>query len=319
MPAEAALRVTGLTRSFGGKRAVDGVDLTVERGEIMGFLGPNGAGKTTLMNMVMGLLTPDGGEIELLGVRGGAKHRGVRLRVGYLQEKPRIYPEMSAQAYLDLFAQLYGVASARQRVGDVIERVGLADAADRPLSGYSRGMQQRACLARVILHEPEFLLLDEPTLGLDPAGVSQMRDILREMRASGTTLFFSSHQLAEMERICDRVAFMKDGRVVAVGRPSELVPAVHQTGSFLVELFEPVADHADAIRSLALVRELRVAGRHQAEIVVSEAASGDSQTLRAAIVRELAGLSLTVLAVGVTAPSLEDLFLSLTQTSPERH
>src|SRR5688572_17289088 len=109
MAADPALRIAGLTKSFRGKRAVDGVDLTVERGEILGFLGPNGAGKTTVMNIVMGLVLPDGGDVELLGVTGGARHRGVRLKVGYLQEKPRIYPEMPARAYLGLFARLYGV------------------------------------------------------------------------------------------------------------------------------------------------------------------------------------------------------------------
>lgn len=315
---DAALRITGLTRSFHGKRAVDGVDLRVERGEIMGFLGPNGAGKTTVMNMVMGLVRPDGGEIELLGVAGGARHRAVRLRVGYLQERPRIYPEMSARAYLEFFARLHGVPQPRQRVAAVLDRVGLAQAADRALGTYSRGMQQRACLARVMLHEPEFLILDEPTLGLDPNGVAEMRDILREMRAAGTTLFFSSHQLAEMERICDRVAFMKDGKVVASGVPSDLIPAGIPAGRLKVELYEPVEPALAAIRALPTVAEAVATGRNHVEISPTSAPA-DMREARAALVRDLTGLGLTVLSVGTAAPTLEDLFLAFTAPQGARH
>lgn len=318
MSAPPALRVTGLTRSFRGKRAVDGVDLEVGRGEIMGFLGPNGAGKTTVMNMVMGLVRPDGGEIELLGVPGGAQHRGVRLRVGYLQEKPRIYPEMSARAYLEFFARLHGMPQPRQRVGAVLERVRLDNAADRPLGTYSRGMQQRACLARVMLHEPEFLILDEPTLGLDPSGVAEMRDILREMRAAGATLFFSSHQLAEMERICDRVAFMKDGKVVASGPPADLIPAGLQAGRLQVELYEPVAPALAAIRALDGVAKAVDTGRHSVEISLA-AAPADMREQRAALARDLTGLGLTVLSVGAAAPTLEDLFIAFTAPGGARH
>lgn len=309
MAAAPALRITELTRSFGRKRAVDGVDLSVARGEILGFLGPNGAGKTTLMNLVMGLLSPDGGEIELLGVKGGAHTRDVRLRVGYLQEKPRVYPEMSASAYLDLFARLYGVPDRDARVADVLARVGLSHAAKKPLSTFSRGMQQRACLARVMLHRPEFLLLDEPTLGLDPTGVAQMRDILLEMRAEGTTLFFSSHQLAEMERICDRVAFMKDGRLVAVGTPAQLLPEGRRNVMTL-EIAEEVADRLDALR-VPGCRSVRTTGAHTAELVMDPAAIEDEHAARAAISRAVSGCGLTVLTVMTASPSLEDIFLAL--------
>lgn len=319
MAGEPALRVTALTRSFSGRRIVDGVDLTVERGEIMGFLGPNGAGKTTVMNMVMGLLEPDGGEIELLGTPGGARHRNVRLRVGYLQEKPRIYPELSARAYLGLFARLYGVPGEDARVATLLDRVGLSQAADRPLGAYSRGMQQRACLARVMLHEPEFLLLDEPTLGLDPSGVAEMRDILREMRAGGTTLFFSSHQLAEMERICDRVAFMKDGRLVAAGSPADLLPAGGTPGVIRIELAEEAAPALDGIGALAAVREVRATGRHVVEVVPADAGRPDDRAVRTALVRELTGLGLTVLSANATTPGLEEIFLRLSEPDRTRH
>ncbi|WP_207481893.1 ABC transporter ATP-binding protein [Arenibaculum pallidiluteum] len=310
-----ALHVRNLTKSFRGKRVVDGVDLTVERGEILGFLGPNGAGKTTVMNMIMGLVRPDGGEIELLGVRGGARDRDLRLRVGYLQEKPRIYPEMTGRAYLDFFARLHGVPEPDRRVAAALDRVGLTDAADRILATYSRGMQQRACLARVMLHQPVLLLLDEPTLGLDPLGVAEMRDILREMREGGVTLLFSSHQLAEMERICDRVAFMKQGRVVAAGRPADLAPTRSAPGVFEVEVHEPVGPVLDAIRGLAGVAAVREIARCRIEVALRTPTPVDSREARAALARDLTGLGLTVLTVGGASPTLEDLFLALAESN----
>jgi len=313
MSAQPALRISGLKRSFRGKRAVDGVDLRVERGEIMGFLGPNGAGKTTLMNMVMGLVRPDHGEIELLGVRGGARHQSVRLRVGYLQERPHIYPRMSARKYLEFFARLYGVPAAAGRVATVLERLGLAAVATQALGTYSRGMQQRVCLARAMLHEPEFLLLDEPTLGLDPSGIAEIREVLREMRAGGTTLFFSSHQLSEMEKICDRVTFMKDGQVVASGRLAELGPAISPTNTLQVELYEPVATVLEKIRSVAAVAAVRQTGCHSAEVTLKAQLSLDVRETRAALARDLAGLGMTVLAVSAATPTLEDLFLALAE------
>ncbi len=316
MAAEPALRIAGLTKSFRGKRAVDGVDLTVEREEILGFLGPNGAGKTTVMNIVMGLVRADSGAVELLGVLGGAGHRGVRLRVGYLPEKPRIYPEMPARAYLDLFARLYGMPEPRKSIDAALDRVGLAAAADRPMGTYSRGMQQRACLARAILHEPELLILDEPTLGLDPQGVADMRDILCEMRAAGTTLFFSSHQLAEMERICDRVAFMREGKVVAAGRPADLIAA--GDGVLEVELYEPVAVELDAIRTLPQVAEVRETGRHTVEIVLAAGHAHDIRLARAALASDLTGFGLTVLSIRGAMPTLETLFLALAEPTAMR-
>lgn len=318
MVADAVLSVAGLTRSFRRKLAVDHVDFSIGRGEIVGFLGPNGAGKTTVMSMVMGLLKPDSGRIELLGVEDGHMRKDVRLRIGYLQEKPRIYPEMTARAYLRLFARLYGVADPARRADVALERVDLTAAADRRLDTYSRGMQQRACLARVMLHEPEFLLLDEPTLGLDPGGVADMRRIFRDMQAQGTTLLFSSHQLAEMERICDKVIFMRAGKVIASGRLADLLPALETDAVLTVETYEPVAGRIEAIRSLPGVAEARLAGKNRVEIVRGEEAGEDLRESRARIARAVSALGLTVLGVGAEAPSLERLFLGLAGSEPAR-
>lgn len=311
MPA-AALRIDNLAKAYRRKRAVDGVSMTVGWGEIVGFLGPNGAGKTSVMNMVMGLVKPDGGSIELLGSRAGAQDRSVRLRVGYLQEKPRIYPEMTATAYLLFFARLYGVDRPERRVSEVLDRVGLHTAANRPLSGFSRGMQQRACLGRVMLSEPDFLILDEPTLGLDPAGVADMRDIFLEMRRQGATLLFSSHQLAEMERVCDSIVFLSDGKVIASGKPADLLPAFGSEQAITVELAEDVAAPAAAISAMPGVETIRQLDGHRLELVQSpDMAKRDSRQRRADVARHLSAAGYTVLSVATAMPTLEDLFLSL--------
>ena len=198
-----------------------------------------------------------------------------------------------------------------------MERVGLAAAADRRLDAFSRGMQQRACLARVMLHEPEFLLLDEPTLGLDPSGVADMRRIFRDMQAQGTTLLFSSHQLAEMERICDEVVFMRAGKVIAAGRLADLLPTLETDAVLTVETYEQLAGRLDAIRALPGVGEARATGPHRVEIVRDDDAGADLRESRARIARGIAGLGLTVLGVSAEAPSLERLFLGLAGAEPD--
>jgi ABC-2 type transport system ATP-binding protein len=307
------LEINGLAKSFQGKRVVDGVDMAVTRGEIVGFLGPNGAGKTTVMSIATGLLAPDSGAVRLFGVDGGAKRSDIRLRIGYLQEKPRIYPEMTARAYLRLFARIYGVRDPVRRVDMVLDRVGLSSAADRMLGAFSRGMQQRACLARVMLHEPEFLILDEPTLGLDPVGMAELRAIFREMREQGVTLLFSSHQLAAMEKICDSTIFLFDGKVVAQGRLEGLLPDVANDASLSVELFEQVQACLPMIRSLQIVESAREMDTHRVAITLRHERAPGDRDHRAEIARALTGAGLTVLSVGVVSRTLEDVFLTLTR------
>jgi ABC-2 type transport system ATP-binding protein len=307
----AVLAVRDLTKAFRRGTAVDRVSFTVNRGEIVGFLGPNGAGKTTVMNIVMGLLAPDHGTVSLFGVEGGFRRKDVLARIGYLQEKPRIYPDMTARAYLAFFGELYGVAPVNRRVGEVLERVGLAEAADKRLATFSRGMQQRACLARVMLHRPELLILDEPALGLDPSGLADMRAIFLEMRAAGSTLLFSSHQLAEMERIADSLVFMHNGKIAAAGPQSELLPRRASNRTLTVELFELTAAHIAAIRALPWIAQVREAGPAKIDLLLNADVT-DVRQARAELARALTDLGLTVLSITAATPTLEDLFIRLT-------
>jgi ABC-2 type transport system ATP-binding protein len=200
---------------FGSKVAVRNLSLTVRRGEIFGFLGPNGAGKSTSIKMLLGLVTPTGGEAFVLGAP--ANDVEIRRQIGFLPEDFRFYDWLTATELLEFHGRLCGMPARklRERVPAVLELVGLTAHRDRRLRGFSKGMLQRIGLAQALVHEPQVIFLDEPTSGLDPMGRRMVRDILRAQRERGATVFLNSHILSEIEITCDRVVFLKDGEVVA--------------------------------------------------------------------------------------------------------
>lgn len=205
------------------KVAVAGLTLTVPRGEVFGFLGPNGAGKTTSIKMLLGLVHPTSGHGTLLG--RPIDQPTARNRVGFLPEGFRFHEWMSAREFLDIHGELYGMDKADRtaRAGKLLARVGLADAAGQRLKSFSKGMLQRVGLAMALLPRPELVFLDEPTSGLDPFGRLLVRDVIREVRDEGTSVFLNSHLLGEIEATCDRVAFIRQGRVLRSGSIDELV------------------------------------------------------------------------------------------------
>jgi ABC-2 type transport system ATP-binding protein len=216
------LQTFNLSKTYGPVRAVAGIDLPVHRGEVFGFLGPNGAGKTTTIGMALGLIHPTTGGVELFGEPVSPARVAPLRRVGALVGAPSFVPYFSGRRNLQLVARLYpGVSAAR--IDETLALVGLAQAAGRPVKGYSTGMKQRLGLAAALLHRPELIILDEPTNGLDPAGMREVRDLLRGLAEGGATIFLSSHLLHEVEQICDRVAVLKQGQIVAQGRVSELL------------------------------------------------------------------------------------------------
>ena len=210
-----AIETRDQRKVFGDVVAVRGLSLAVPRGQIFGFLGPNGAGKSTSIKMLLGLVTPTAGEAVVLGVPAGDV--AVRRRIGFLPEDFRFYDWLSAAELLRLHGRLSGLSAAalRRRVPEVLALVGLGALADRRLRGFSKGMLQRVGLAQALVHEPELVFLDEPTSGLDPMGRRMVRDVLRAERDRGATVFLNSHFLSEIEVTCDRVAFIRDGQVVA--------------------------------------------------------------------------------------------------------
>jgi ABC-2 type transport system ATP-binding protein len=212
-------------KPFSGKRvdAVRGISFEVKKGEIFGFLGPNGAGKTTTIKMLMGLVTPTSGEMEIFGAR--APCPDTMARVGFLPENPYVYPYLSPREFVTLCGRLSGLGGGRlrDRAEAVIERVGIGYAIDRAVRALSKGMLQRVGLAAALVHDPDLLVLDEPMSGLDPVGRKEVRDLVLEQKHAGRTVFFSSHILSDVEMLCDRVCILRRGEVVVAGALRELL------------------------------------------------------------------------------------------------
>ena len=288
-----------LSKNYGSRPAVVGLDLEVRRSEIFGFLGPNGAGKTTTIRMALGLIRPTSGRVDVLGrdvTRHGAE---VLPRVGALVEAPALYGYMSGRDNLRAFASVLGGAPA-VRLDEVLELVDLTKRQKDHVSSYSMGMKQRLGLAVALLHDPELLILDEPANGLDPAGIVEMRDLMRRLAAAGKTIFISSHVLAEVQQICDRVAIINLGRLVRVAPVADLVGA---HGEFAVRV-EPVE------RALAAVREQPwgSAARIEDGAVVTTSPTGRGRDL----VQFLGQAGLWPDAVSERQHALEEIFLELT-------
>ncbi len=239
--------VNGLRKRYGRVQALDGVCLEVHRGEIFGLLGQNGAGKTTLVKILLGMVAPTAGEATLLGCPAGTP--AARRAVGYLPEDHRLPEYHTAATLLDVYGGLQGLdrATRRRRAAELLDLLGLGRAGGLRVRGYSKGMKQRLGLAQALLHRPDVLFLDEPTDGVDPVGRKQIRDLLLAERARGVTIFINSHLLGEVEQLCDRVALLRQGRVVRAGRVADLAG---WKGTWLVAFDRPplAADPWDAGR-----------------------------------------------------------------------
>jgi len=222
------IETTNLTKRYGDETAVQGIDLTVERGSIHGFVGPNGAGKSTTMGMLVGVTTPTAGEATIGGDPAGS--HAARERIGYAPQDPVFYDSMSARQYLRYIGTVAGVdGSVEERVAELLEWLDLADAAGQPIGGYSGGMRRRVSLAQAMVHDPELLILDEPTAELDPQGRSAIIDALERLTDEGKTVFVSSHILAELEQFIETVSVINDGRLVTTGSLSDVQSTVERT------------------------------------------------------------------------------------------
>jgi ABC-type multidrug transport system ATPase subunit len=250
-----AIETSGLTKRYGAVTAVDHLDLRVERGEIFGFLGPNGAGKTTTMRMLLGLVRPSAGSARVLGMDIASQLSHILARTGSVIENPTFYPYLSGLDNLRAFARLSGIAAAR--ITPVLDLVDLTGAAHRKFSTYSLGMKQRLAVGAALLSSPDLLILDEPANGLDPAGIVEMRDLVRRLKSNGHTVLISSHVLHEIEQICDRIAIMNLGRIVVQGRVADLLG-----GTSLQVRAEPLGPAARILRDVPWVSEVTQVDGH---------------------------------------------------------
>lgn len=309
--ASAMISAQGLTKTFGKFVAVDSIDLEIPRGQVVGFLGPNGAGKTTTIRMIAGFLPPTAGRITVDNLDVHKQWRQVRQRIGYLPESAPSYSEMKVGEYLKFRAKLFGIERGkRKRAIDLaVRRCWLDEVRRRPIHQLSKGFRQRVGLAAALIHQPPVLILDEPTVGLDPAQIREVRSLIREL-AGNHTILLSTHILPEVELTCDHVLMIARGRIRASGAISDLNARVSRNGVYRVETDSVKA--AQALRDVRGVRDVQALSTTDVKwrrlLVSAEEGSDD---LRETIAQTLAKLGGVTREITRDAPSLEQLFLNV--------
>ena len=302
MAGDLVVETRDLTKRYGRNVAVDALGLGVRRGEIYGFLGPNGAGKTTTLRMLLGLIRPTSGSARVLGEGPGASP-SLR-KTGSLVETPAFYPFLSGRDNLRGVARYSDQGVSKSRVMEVLRQVGLAGSANVKFKKYSLGMKQRLGMAAALLKDPELLILDEPTNGLDPQGMAEMRALIRSLGEGGKTVLLSSHLMGEVEQICDRVGVIRAGRLVAEGTVAEL----RGRGGFLVRA-EPLEAAAEVLENLAGVDSVAV---EDGALRVSA-----EDNLAPEIARALVGAGISLQELSPARRSLEEAFFALMEEQPE--
>jgi ABC-2 type transport system ATP-binding protein len=297
-----AIELRDVTKEFPGVTAVRDLDLAVEEGEVYGFLGPNGAGKSTTIDMVLDLVRPTDGTVTVLGRNATADSVEIRRRTGVLPDGFSVYDRLSGRKHVEFAIESKDVDVDPDAV---LDRVGLLDDADRTAGGYSKGMQQRLALAMALVGDPELLILDEPSSGLDPAGAKDMRDIVREEADRGATVFFSSHVLGQVEAVCDRVGILRDGALVAEDSVEGLREAVGGEETLSIE----VDDASDA--ALSAARD--VAGVSRVDRDGSTLVVSCESDVKTRVIDAVEGAGAAVSDFHTEAASLEDLFLAYTE------
>lgn len=304
------IQVNGLVKDYGARRALQGITFDAKQGEIVGFLGPNGAGKTTTMRILTGYMPPSDGEAIVAGYDVVEESLEVRKRVGYLPETVPLYNDMTAVEYLKFMADIRNIPDAEDRAYEVLDEVNLGDRANSFIGTFSKGMRQRVGLAQAMIHRPEVLILDEPTIGLDPVQVVEMRKVIKEIGKDRTVLL-STHILTEAQNMCDRVLIINKGKIVTEDTPENL--QAHLMGSQRVML--KVRGDADgleaAVKKVKGTRNIEVKDSDSVEF---EFASG--QDVRPQVAKAIVQAGYELIELRPLGMSLEEIFIELTQNSP---
>jgi ABC-2 type transport system ATP-binding protein len=333
--ANAIVTVTDLVKRFGENAAVDGVSFDIREGEVFGLLGPNGAGKTTAISVISCLLAPTSGEVTVAGASVTKDPRAVKCALGVVPQEIALYPTLTALENLRFWGRMYGLGGRllEERVAEALETAGLADRARERIETYSGGMKRRINIAAGIMHHPRVLLMDEPTVGIDPQSRNHILETVKELNRRGMTVLYTSHYMEEVEFLCDRVGIIDHGKVIALGTIDELRRLVGDENVISVHLAELPAGVLDALRALPEVDSVTSAavgddkdekdaedaakaeGGSETEGVMVQVLSKDSGTVIADVVSVLGRGGARILSVDVREPNLESVFLHLTGKS----
>jgi ABC-2 type transport system ATP-binding protein len=301
-------QLQGLVKSYGPLRAVDGVSFTVAKGELYGLLGPNGAGKTTIMSMLSGLLAPDEGRILVDSIDLAKEPKKVKAQLGVVPQEPALYENLTARENLSFWGGLYGLSGAplKQAVDRVLDLVGLKDRAKDPVKEYSGGMKRRINLALGLVHGPRAVLMDEPTVGIDPQARLNILEAVKQVAASGTTVIYTTHYLEEVEQLCDRIAIMDHGKILAEGTLDELKSRV---GGRDIVTVRGSFDTMAVVPRFEALAGVQVTSVSPGRLVLSVEGSGRGAV---DLLGRVLTLGLAIDGISIQPPSLNTLFLNLT-------
>lgn len=303
------VRIDGLTKNYGDFRALDGLALRIEPGELFGFVGPNGAGKTTTMRIISGLLRADVGEVMVAGVDARREPQGLKEKIGYMPDFFGVYDNLKTLEYMEFFASIYGIEGreAERLCLELLDLVNLADKAEFYVDGLSRGMKQRLCLARSLVHNPELLILDEPASGLDPRARFEMKGILKSLQEMGKTIIVSSHILPELAEMCNTIGIIEHGKMVVTGTVDAIMEGMNRTNPLVIRVVERQDEAVRILKENPLVENLSLSER---DIFVGF--SGE-EAEEARILTDLVGHGVVVSSFAREKGSLESVFMQITE------
>lgn len=308
------LEIRDLRKRYGNFQALDGLNLEIKRGELFGFVGPNGAGKTTTLKIMAGLMAPDSGEVRIDGEDALKDNRSLKEKIGYVPDFFGVYDNLKVSEYMEFFASCYGISGlkARKRCELLLEQVKLEDKTDFFVDGLSRGMKQRLCLARALIHDPELLILDEPSSGLDPRTRMEFAATLRELREQGKTLIVSSHILSELSELCTDIGIIEQGRMVLHGSMEQIFERVNSSNPLLISVFRNKEKALSILKSHPGVQTISVR-----EDEIKLGFLGDRQD-EAMLLQQLIDAGVMVSGFMREKGSLESVFMQLTEADGEK-
>ncbi|SHI66719.1 ABC-2 type transport system ATP-binding protein [Clostridium cavendishii DSM 21758] len=303
------LVIKDLHKSYGKFKAVNGLNLEIEKGEIFGFIGPNGAGKSTTMKIVAGLLSADSGEVYVDSINALKNNKRLKEKIGYMPDFFGVYDNLKAIEYMEFYASIYGILGkeAKTLSMDLLELVNLQDKADSYVDGLSRGMKQRLCLARSLVHNPELLILDEPASGMDPRARFEMKGILKNLKAMDKTIIVSSHILPELAEICGVIGIIEKGQMVITGSVDDIMFNVSGQNPIKIRVKDKVEDSVKILKEIPYVTKTLI---NENNLTVSFKGGEDEV---ATILHNLVRQNIKVLSYTQTAGNLEDVFMKITE------